>query len=162
MHYFTNAIKKYFILNGRASRKEYIMFFLWVFSLAFLVVIVANIFEYSVEGMVGIFAFFVLIPSITMAVRRLHDMNKSGWWLLSPLTIFPIVYLLIIFKSTLLLLLWPLMFFAPILPILLVIFPCIIKGTVGPNIYGADPYGDGTLANDAPAPEAPVELKSRQ
>ncbi|MCZ8235565.1 MAG: DUF805 domain-containing protein [Inhella sp.] len=71
---FTDAIKtcfsKYATFSGRATRAEYWWFFLFTF-LGSLIPIVGLI-----------FALAVLIPSIAVAVRRLHDTDRSGWWIL--------------------------------------------------------------------------------
>ncbi len=74
--------------SGRASRSE----FWWFFLLAFVVdlgldgldtILHTSIFHY------GSFAF--VLPLICVQVRRLHDLNRTGWWVLLNVTIFPIV-----------------------------------------------------------------------
>jgi len=75
---------KYADFKGRARRKEYWMYYLVYIILAFLVGFI--------DGFLGlypilssIFSLALLIPSIAVAVRRLHDTGKSGWWLLISL-----------------------------------------------------------------------------
>ena len=81
MNWYLEVLKKYAVVSGRARRKEYWMFFLFniiiVFVLGF------------IEGLVGgqgiistLYSLAVLIPGIAVSVRRLHDINRSGWWLL--------------------------------------------------------------------------------
>ncbi|MDX8290469.1 DUF805 domain-containing protein [Metabacillus indicus] len=81
MHWYLDVIKKYAVFQGRARRKEYWMFFL--FNL--IVTIILSIVE-SLIGMeqilVGIYSLILLLPSLGVAVRRLHDIGKTGWWLL--------------------------------------------------------------------------------
>jgi uncharacterized membrane protein YhaH (DUF805 family) len=81
MHWYLDVIKKYAVFQGRARRKEYWMFFL--FNL--IVTIILSIVE-SLVGMeqilVGIYSLILLLPSLGVAVRRLHDIGKTGWWLL--------------------------------------------------------------------------------
>jgi len=87
MNWYLAVIKKYAEFNGRARRKEYWMFAL--FNIIFLVVamILDNVFKTTIEGIpYGLFyflyAFAILTPSLSVTVRRLHDIGKSGWMLL--------------------------------------------------------------------------------
>ncbi|MFA6884376.1 MAG: DUF805 domain-containing protein [Paludibacteraceae bacterium] len=89
-------MKNYATFNGRARRKEYWMYMLFVglFALLFgslmsLLVFILGPFEIFL--LVPFFLVF-LVPSIAVTVRRLHDTNKSGWWLLIPIIpIIPII-----------------------------------------------------------------------
>jgi uncharacterized membrane protein YhaH (DUF805 family) len=72
------------VFNGRARRKEYWMFFLFNTIIAFVIGFI--------EGLAGdagtissIYSLAVLIPSIAVGVRRMHDSDHSGWWLLLPI-----------------------------------------------------------------------------
>ena len=84
MEWYIKVIKSYSDFNGRARRKEYWMFTLWNIIFALLAVLL----DYSfgiVYPLVGYgplyiaYALFVLVPGIAVAVRRLHDIGKSGW-----------------------------------------------------------------------------------
>lgn len=96
---YLNTLKKYADFSGRARRTEYWMFFLFNFIIG----IVMSVVDYvlSSPGIVGlIFALAILIPSIAVGVRRLHDTDRSGWWLLILLipiigTIALIIFLLL-------------------------------------------------------------------
>ncbi len=81
MNWYLKVLKQYAILSGRAGRKEFWMFVLinLVFSIA------ASVLDriMGTWGIVGgIYALLVLIPALAVAVRRLHDIGKSGWRLL--------------------------------------------------------------------------------
>ncbi len=88
MNYYTDVIKKYAAFTGRATRKEYWMFFL----INALIGITLNLVEGDVGNMgliSAIYSLALLTPSIAVAVRRLHDTGRSGWWLL--IGIFPLI-----------------------------------------------------------------------
>ena len=79
------VVKNYVNFEGRASRPEY-----WWFILAYFIVnVILGIIPKVGTVLSGILALALLIPSIGVAVRRLHDINKSGWWYL--LILVPIV-----------------------------------------------------------------------
>jgi uncharacterized membrane protein YhaH (DUF805 family) len=89
MRWYLEAMKKYAVFSGRARRKEYWMFALMNLLIAFVLGIVEGILgiasnsDESVLGTVYIFA--TLIPAIAVGVRRMHDTDHSGWWLLVPI-----------------------------------------------------------------------------
>ena len=80
MNYYTDVLKKYAVFSGRARRKEYWMFFLFniIVSLIFFFLGILIRFSY----LEPLYVLAVLIPSIAVAVRRLHDTGRSGWWIL--------------------------------------------------------------------------------
>lgn len=111
MNWYIYAIKNYFNFSGRARRKEY-----WMFSLiSAIIALVLSV----IDAVIGItlftslYSLFVLIPNLSITFRRLHDINKSAWWLL--ISIIPIVG-----------------------AIVLLVFS-VQPGTVGVNNYGDDP-----------------------
>ncbi|QRM27938.1 DUF805 domain-containing protein [Microvirga sp. VF16] len=114
---FGQAIKtclnKYATFSGRAQRSEYWYFFLFII----IVDIVASILDTAIFGDMSVLYLIatlaLLLPSIAAGVRRLHDTDKSGWWLL--LGLIPVVG-----------------------AIVLIVFFCQ-RGTVGPNQFGPDP-----------------------
>ncbi len=89
MNYYFEALKKYAVFSGRARRKEYWMFFLFNIIIGFLLRFIegmAGINPGSYEGLLAIiYQLAILIPSIAVGVRRMHDVNKSGWYLLIPI-----------------------------------------------------------------------------
>ena len=81
MSWYIKALKNYFNFSGRARRKEFWMFFL--FYLIFAVVAGALDGVLGTQGIIiAVYMLAMLIPSISAAVRRLHDTNRSGWWYL--------------------------------------------------------------------------------
>ncbi len=112
-----SCLSNYATFSGRAPRSEY-----WYFVLfQVLANMVANMIDYATGShLVGALTDLVLIlPSLAVAVRRLHDIDKSGWWLLIGLI--------------------------PVIGWLLVIYWACTKGTLGPNRFGPDklpsPFG---------------------
>lgn len=86
MDWYIRALKKYAVFSGRARRKEYWMFVL--FNIIFTIVASALdtvIFGIAFEGfgpLYVVYALAVLVPGLAVSVRRLHDVGKSGWYLL--------------------------------------------------------------------------------
>ncbi|MCL1036766.1 DUF805 domain-containing protein [Shewanella submarina] len=78
MEYYIGAWKKFAEFSGRARRKEY-----WMFVL--INVIVSAVLGF-VDGLLGmmllanLYSLAVLIPSLAIGARRLHDTGRSGWW----------------------------------------------------------------------------------
>ncbi|SAK48349.1 Inner membrane protein YhaI [Caballeronia hypogeia] len=82
--WFVIAIKKYAVFAGRARRKEYWFFTLFYILLAFVVGFVEGLLRLG-DGPSTLYSLALLLPSIAVGVRRLHDTGRSGWWLLLPL-----------------------------------------------------------------------------
>ncbi len=86
MSWYLEVLKKYAVFDGRARRKEYWMFFL--INLLISVVLIAidsliGTFSQTGFGLPqGLYSLAVLIPSIAVTVRRLHDIGRTGWWIL--------------------------------------------------------------------------------
>jgi uncharacterized membrane protein YhaH (DUF805 family) len=88
MNWYLTALKKYAVFSGRARRKEYWMFFLFYLIIVLVLAFIERIVGIAPEGGVGIlgniYQLAILIPSIAVGVRRMHDTDHSGWWLLVP------------------------------------------------------------------------------
>lgn len=81
---------KYVDFSGRASRSEYWWFYLFTVLLSWGSMIVDS------SGIIsGIVNLAFLLPSLAAAARRLHDTNRSGWWMLISLTIIGLIPLII-------------------------------------------------------------------
>ena len=87
MDWFLQAMKKYATFEGRARRKEY-WYFVLFYCLLIIGLTIVDGFAGTLEEEAGIGLFsglFVLgtfLPTIAVLVRRLHDTNRSGWWVL--------------------------------------------------------------------------------
>lgn len=143
-------MKRYAQFTGRAPRAEY-----WWFYLA---TMVGGLICDGIDSMAGseigvlgiVFNLAVIIPSIAVTVRRLHDIDRSGWWLVvlfvpfvaggaalaagsfddSVASLGPAFWIgILVFLAA---------------AILLLVF-LVTRGDEGPNRYGEDPYGRGNL-----------------
>ena len=84
MHWYFGPFKKYAVFNGRASLKEFWMFF--ILNLAISWIIALTIWAtHAPSNLNIIYRAIVFLPSISIAVRRMHDSNNSGWWVLLPI-----------------------------------------------------------------------------
>ncbi len=95
MNWYLAVLKKYFVFSGRARRKEYWMFALINFLIMIGLTIIDGVLGTMVLGM--IYSLAVLIPGIAVTFRRLHDIGKSGWWLLLLLVPFVGVIVILVF-----------------------------------------------------------------
>lgn len=130
MNWYFEVFKKYATFEGRAQRQEYWMFILFN-TLAMILSFFPLVFstttdDAGIENMGWLFLPIVyiivmFIPSLALSVRRLHDINMSGWWIL--ITFIPFGNLA----------LWIL---------------AMMDGTVGANNYGNDPKGRGDSTLD--------------
>ena len=87
MNWYIEVLKKYTEFSGRSRRKEYWYFVLFNFIVSFLFIGVDVILgTFNSEAGYGVFntaySLAVLLPTIGVGIRRLHDIGKSGWWLL--------------------------------------------------------------------------------
>jgi uncharacterized membrane protein YhaH (DUF805 family) len=71
------CFKKYFVLKGRASRSEYWYFYLFSLILYIIPFIIGG---EDADVFIGLFILILTIPSVTVSIRRLHDIDKSGWY----------------------------------------------------------------------------------
>ncbi len=148
----TRPLKKYADFSGRAPRAEYWWFVLFYLIASIVAQIVDSIVGIKVLGPYGIVTCALIaaliIPSIAVSVRRLHDTNRTGWWLLAPAIPYGIGFAMMgpamldpasadvgsLGVASLFLLV------GLVLAIVLLVFYCT-AGTKGANQYGEDPYG---------------------
>lgn len=120
MKWFLIVLRKYADFSGRAQRAEY-----WFFVLFYILFIIALTivdgavgllnYGYGIGVLSGVFALAMLIPSLSVTVRRLHDTSRSGWWIL--ISLIPLIG-----------------------GIVLLVFTCL-DSTPGTNTYGPNPKG---------------------
>ena len=116
MEWFMKALRQYAVFTGRARRKEY-----WFFVLFYILIAIGLGFIDSVLGLgsesygllSGLFGLAMLLPALGVAVRRMHDTGRSGWWVLVS--------------------------FIPFVGWLIFIWFATRDGEPGPNAYGPDP-----------------------
>lgn len=111
-------LRKYAVFQGRARRAEYWLFYLLVIVIAVILGaadgVTGTVSPQAGLGLLsGIFSLAILVPSLALSFRRLHDTNRSAWWLL--IALIPLIGGLVLF-----------------------VFTCL-PGTKGPNRYGDDP-----------------------
>lgn len=141
---FPDAVKMFFQryvdFKGRSRRSEY----WWVVLFNFIVVVVLGGLAVALGGnfetgemspiagilfgLLGLYGLGILLPSIALYVRRLHDINQTGW-----------IYLGLIVASMI-------PFIGLIASIAMIVIACL-PGTQGPNKYGADPKGGAPAAD---------------
>jgi len=100
MKWYLIAFKKYFDFKGRSTRSEY-LFFVLFYTLGTIFWAAAATFLGTTHtkaifmALLGLYMMIHIIPSLSLIVRRLHDINKSAWWILisfipfiGPITMF--------------------------------------------------------------------------
>jgi uncharacterized membrane protein YhaH (DUF805 family) len=121
LSWYLQALKNYAVFSGRSRRREY-----WYFVLFNIIVgIVLGWIDallgtrssyYAGAGLLsGIYGLAVLIPTLAVSVRRLHDIDRSGWWILIGLV--------------------------PLLGVIVLLVFALLEGTPGDNRYGPNPKG---------------------
>lgn len=83
MDYYLKFLQNYVTFSGRASRKEYWMAALFNVIFSFVFGFICGLMQ--VPQLAGIYTLAVLIPSISIGARRMHDVGKNGWFLLIPI-----------------------------------------------------------------------------
>ncbi len=120
MHWYLYVLKNYAVFSGRARRKEY-----WFFTLISSVVVVFfSVIDNQMGWKLGedagflgtLYGVAVIVPSIAVTVRRLHDTDRSGWWILIGLI--------------------------PLVGAIVLLVFLILKGNEGDNRFGPDPKAE--------------------
>lgn len=81
INYYIDGIKKYGDIEGRATRSEYWYFTLVSFVIAIGCAVLIALNE-NFKIVYALYALAMIVPTFTLTVRRLHDTNRSGWWIL--------------------------------------------------------------------------------
>jgi uncharacterized membrane protein YhaH (DUF805 family) len=97
MQWYLNGLKNYVGFSGRATRTEFWMFSLFSFIVSVILTVIDNVAGTNAL-LTNLYSLAVLLPSLAISFRRLHDAGKSAWWLLIGLipivgTIILIVFL---------------------------------------------------------------------
>ena len=87
MSWYIKVLKNYAVFSGRARRKEYWMFVLFyvIFAVILTIIdVVTGLYSktYNIGLLTTIYGLAMLVPTLAVSVRRLHDTNHSGWWYL--------------------------------------------------------------------------------
>jgi uncharacterized membrane protein YhaH (DUF805 family) len=127
MEWFLKVMREYANFEGRARRKEYWMFTLFstIFAMAALLLdlLIMNEFNSFLPVIVMVYGLVLIIPSIAVTIRRLHDTGNSGWmYLVSFIPLIGGIWLLVL---------------------------TILDSTYGENQYGLNPKGYGNNDDDA-------------
>ncbi|MDO3423524.1 DUF805 domain-containing protein [Chryseobacterium sp. APV1] len=128
MKWYLKVLKQYADFNGRARRTEYWMYLLFNLIFAVIAAVLDNILglKFSPEIPYGylylLYALVTFLPGLAVSVRRLHDVDKSGWFLfISLIPIIGGIWLLVLYAT---------------------------EGTQGRNQYGDDPKGNYNEINE--------------
>lgn len=113
MNWYISVLKQYAVFSGRAHRTEYWMFVLCNIVIMLLLSMVDKLIGGEQELVSSVYSLAVLLPSLAVAARRLHDTDRSGWWLLIGLI--------------------------PIIGTLVLIYFMVCNGQPVPNRFGNDP-----------------------
>jgi uncharacterized membrane protein YhaH (DUF805 family) len=90
MNWYIEAWKKYAVFGGRGRRQEYWYFVLFHILLYVLLSIITGVIGGKIgASLLSLYSVAVFLPGLAATVRRLHDTNRSGWWLL--ITLVPVV-----------------------------------------------------------------------
>jgi uncharacterized membrane protein YhaH (DUF805 family) len=157
MHYYIEVLKKYAVFKGRARRAEYWYFVLFSVIISIVLNIISKLIGDQKVVLSGIYGLAVLIPTLAVAVRRLHDIGRTGWWML---------FFVLIFLATGLCL--PIMLiaglFAPkfllfyLIPLAIFVWSTIwmcTAGQPGDNKYGPNPKSVTPPSSTPPTPSIP-------
>ncbi|WP_370688431.1 DUF805 domain-containing protein [Chryseobacterium sp. EO14] len=128
MKWYLKVLKQYADFSGRARRTEYWMYLLFNLIFAVIAAILDNILglKFTPEIPYGylylLYALVTFLPGLAVSVRRLHDVDKSGWFLfISLIPIIGGIWLLVLYAT---------------------------EGTQGRNQYGDDPKGNYNEINE--------------
>lgn len=90
MQWYIDVLKKYAVFDGRSRRKEFWMFTLFSFIASLILAaidrLIGTTYNNDTSGILqSIYGLAVLLPTIGVGIRRMHDTNRSGWWILIAL-----------------------------------------------------------------------------
>ncbi|KDM91814.1 DUF805 domain-containing protein [Photobacterium galatheae] len=126
MNWYLYALKKYAVFSGRAQRQEYWYFFLINLVITLVLGFADHLLSTpgSEEGtglLGGVYSLAILLPSVAVGVRRLHDIGRTGWWMLLSLL--------------------------PVLGFLILLYFFVQDGQPGTNEYGPNPKEENDMGH---------------
>ncbi|MCO6419748.1 DUF805 domain-containing protein [Siccirubricoccus sp. KC 17139] len=122
----SNCLRNYASFSGRASRSEFWFFFLFSILIQIVISVLGVVLPDVLVGLLGIaVSLALLLPSLAVTVRRLHDVGRSGWWMLIALV--------------------------PLLGIVLLLVWYCTRGEPQPNRFGPNPLAASVLGTMQPA-----------
>ena len=130
LHWFIDPLKNHYAdFEGRVTRQTYWMFTLWATIIIFVLNVIGLLIGFEFLG--DVLSLAILIPSIALGARRLHDIGMSGWMQVIGLI--------------------------PILGWIVIIYFLAKQGETGPNVYGNDPRAVATpIPTPIPTPSEPT------
>lgn len=132
-NYYLDVWKKYVVFSGRARRKEYWFFVLFHVIIYFGLGIISGVIK--TDFLTGLYGLATLLPGLAVTVRRLHDTDRSGWWILIGLIPLVGTIILVVFSAQ--------------------------DSKPGSNQYGPNPkegMGSSMTPPSAPTPAAPSQM----
>lgn len=119
MNYYLDVLKKYVVFEGRARRKEFWMFVLFNLIISLVLGVLDALLK--INNTLGmIYSLAVFLPSLAVGIRRLHDTDRSGWWVLIG--------------------------FVPVIGAIMLLVFAVMDSTPGQNKYGPSPKGSAPAA----------------
>jgi uncharacterized membrane protein YhaH (DUF805 family) len=121
LSWYLEALKKYAVFSGRSRRMEYWYFVLFNIIVSIVLGVIDGLLLGTLDSgmgaglLSGIYSLAVLIPTLAVTVRRLHDIDRSGWWILIALV--------------------------PLIGVIVLLVFALLEGTPGDNQYGPNPKG---------------------
>jgi uncharacterized membrane protein YhaH (DUF805 family) len=121
LSWYLEALKKYAVFSGRSRRMEYWYFVLFNIIVCIVLEVIDGLLFGTLDSgmgvglLSGLYALAVLIPSLAVTVRRLHDIDRSGWWILIALV--------------------------PLIGGIVLLVFALLDSTPGTNQYGPNPKG---------------------
>lgn len=89
MNHYINVLKKYIVFEGRSSRAELWYFYLISLLISFVLGFAEGFYKISFNAgpynISDLYGYAILLPSMAVWIRRMHDINKSGWFILIPI-----------------------------------------------------------------------------
>jgi len=144
MDWMLMPLKRYAEFSGRSRRKEYWMYLLLIVIVGFVLGMIEGVMglQQSVAGVYGplsaILALATFIPSLAVGVRRLHDTDRTGWWMLLPILPYAAAFAMLFSGNVAM---FGILALVALGCAVVVLVFMVLDGTKGPNKYGPDPKG---------------------